>query len=117
MALKPTPPTGMPRSFSSSVTASSSRRRWCTLSVLVMNRADKPGRTAASKSGMASLIGRLMRTATSAPPRTTFFIASGSIDRASGFCAGWTLSSRSTSTQSAPRSCARSTNFATLPGT
>ena len=82
-----------------------------------MNSADRPGRTAASMSGMASRIGRLMRTATSAPPRATFFMVSASIARASGFCAGCTLSSRSTSTQSAPRSCALSMNFGTLPGT
>ena len=117
MAAKPTLPTGMPRSRSSSLTTSSSRRRCCTPSVLVTNRAESPGRTAASMSGIASRSGRLMRTATSAPPRTTFLIVSGSIARASGFCAGCTLSSRSTSTQSAPRSCALSMYFGTLPGT
>ena len=68
-------------------------------------------------SGMASRIGRLMRTATSAPPRTTFFIVSGSMARAVGFSATVTLSSRSTRMQSAPRSCALSMNLGTLPGT
>ena len=41
MAPKPTLPTGMPRSRSISLTASSSRRRCCTPSVLVMNSADE----------------------------------------------------------------------------
>lgn len=79
-------------------------------------QAFRPGRTAASMSGMASRSGRLMRTATSAPPRTTFFMVSGSTARASAFHAGGTLSSRSTNAQSAPRSCALSMNFGTLPG-
>ena len=117
MAPKPTLPTGMPRSRSSSLTASSSSFRCCTPSVLVMNSAERPGRTAASMSGMASRSGRLMRTATSAPLRATFFMVSGSIARAVGFSARVTLSSRSTSTQSAPRSCALSMNLGTLPGT
>ena len=58
-----------------------------------------------------------MRTATSAPPRTTFFMVSGSMARAVGFSATVTLSSRSTRMQSAPRSCALSMNLGTLPGT
>ena len=111
-------PTGMPRSRSSSLTASSSRRRCCTPSVLVTNSADRPGRTAASMSGDGQ------------PQRPVD--AHGDVGAAAHHLRHRlgqhgarrrllrppvTLSSRSTRTQSAPRSCALSMNFGTLPGT
>src|SRR5207245_1985522 len=74
-----------------------------------------PSEASRSRGAMAS--GRLMRTATSAPPRRTRVAARATSLRALSFSWAGTLSSRSSRMQSAPRVCAFSTYFSTFTGT
>ncbi len=117
MAMKRVWPGARPRFVSSFATISSRRRKCVASSTLGTWIAFTSGPIAASRSRGAMESGRLMRTATSAPPRRTRAAARATRLRARSFSAAGTLSSRSSRMQSAPRVCAFSTYFSTFTGT
>ncbi len=117
MAMKRVWPAARPRFASSFATVASKRRRCAASSTFVTAMPFTSGPTRASRSRAAIASGRLMRTTTSAPPRRTREAARATSLRALSFSAAGTLSSRSSSMQSAPRACAFSTYFSTFTGT